>query len=344
MSEVGAAPRVRVHDGRSGPPDELDALGGSVIVQSGTGHTLRIVRVIGGPHKCFLSALITAIQEFVRQIYRRAAVASFAAAALFVDGARLPAQTPIVGDSIHAGKTLFTWRDAALAAGFTGLTFAMFPVDRSFAQRLQDSSNQASHFLKNASRGIEYFADPGSIIIGVSLYGVGRVAHWRDVADLGLHGFEAVAASGIITAVIKDVAGRARPNVSADTSSHDFGFGRGFNKGGGYKSFPSGHATAAFAAASVVTSESQRWWPNGIWFVAPAMYGGATLVGVSRMYNNAHWASDVVLGAAIGTFSGIKVVRYSHGHTDNVIDRWLLGVRAMPMPDGRVAVGWSTQR
>ena len=303
-----------------------------------------MVRGMQDAHTVVFSALITAVQEFVRQIFRRAGVLVFATAAIFVHGARSHAQTPIVGDSIHAGKTLFTWRDAALAAGFTGLTVAMFPVDRSFAQRLQDSSNQASHFLKNASRGIERFADPGSIIIGASLYGLGRVAHWRDVADLGLHGFEAVAYSGIITAVLKDVAGRARPTVSADTSSQDFGFGRGFNRGGGYKSFPSGHATAAFAAASVVTSESQRWWPNGIWVVAPAMYGGATLVGLSRMYNNAHWASDVVLGAAIGTFSGIKVVRYSHGHTDNVIDRWLLGVRAMPMPDGRVGVGWSAQR
>jgi membrane-associated phospholipid phosphatase len=254
------------------------------------------------------------------------------------------AQTPIVGDSIHASKTLFTWRDAALAGAFTGVTIAMFPADQSIAQRLQDSSTQASHFLKNASKGIQYFADPGSIFIGVGLYGIGRVIKQRDVADLGLHGTEAIAVSGLITMVIKDAAGRARPNVSADTSAHDFAFGRGLHKGGGYQSFPSGHATAAFAAASVVTSESQRWWPNGIWFVAPAMYGGATLVGMSRMYNNAHWASDVIVGAAIGTFSGIKVVRYSHGHTDNFIDRWLLGVRAMPAPDGRLALGWSVEQ
>src|SRR5947209_2763975 len=50
------------------------------------------------------------------------------------------AQTPMPGDSIHAAKTLFTWRDAALAAAFAGLTVAMFPADRSIAQHLQDSS------------------------------------------------------------------------------------------------------------------------------------------------------------------------------------------------------------
>src|SRR5690242_5982231 len=37
-------------------------------------------------------------------------------------------------------KTLFTRRDAALAGGFFALTIAMFPLDKSFASRLQDSS------------------------------------------------------------------------------------------------------------------------------------------------------------------------------------------------------------
>ena len=252
---------------------------------------------------------------------------------------RAESQTQISGDSIHAAKTVFTWRDGVLASGFAGLTVAMLPLDQSFARRLQDSSTQANHFFKNASKGIQYFADPGSIVIGVSMYGVGRVAHWRAAEDLGLHGTEAVALSGAFTAILKDVAGRARPYVSADTSPHDFGFGRG-TKGGGFQSFPSGHTSAAFAAASVVTSESQRWWPQGIWVVAPAMYGGATLVGLSRMYNNAHWASDVALGAAIGTFSGIKVVRYSHGHINNMIDRWLLGLEVVPTAAGP-GIGWS---
>jgi membrane-associated phospholipid phosphatase len=254
------------------------------------------------------------------------------------------AQTPMAGDSVHAAKTLFTWRDGVLAAGFAGLTIAMLPIDQHVAQRLQDPRNQANHFLKNASKDVQYVADPGSVVIGIGLYGVGRLAHWREVADLGLHGTEAVALSGVITALLKDAAGRARPYVSADTSAHDFGFGRGLRQGSAYQSFPSGHATAAFAAASVVTSESQRWWPGRTWLVAPLMYGGATLVALSRMYNNAHWASDVVLGAGIGTFSGIKVVRYTHGHTNNFIDRALLGARVAPLPGGRLAVAWTVTR
>ncbi len=112
---------------------------------------------------------------------------------------RAVAQTKVVGDSIHAAKTLFTWRDGVLAAGFVGLTIGMFPADRALAEHLQDSSTQANHFLKNASRDVQFIADPGSIFIGVGLYGVGRLAHWREVADLGLHGTEAVALSSAFT-------------------------------------------------------------------------------------------------------------------------------------------------
>ncbi|MEO7086243.1 MAG: phosphatase PAP2 family protein [Gemmatimonadaceae bacterium] len=253
------------------------------------------------------------------------------------------AQTPMQGDSVHASKTLFTYRDAALAGGFVALTFAMFPLDRSMARRLQDSSTQASHFFKTTSKDVQYIASPGAVVIGVGMYGVGRIAGWKDVEDLGLHGTEAVLLASAATTLLKGVAGRARPYQTGDTSAHDFKFGRGFGDAN-YQSFPSGHATAAFAAAAAVTSESQRWWPHKTWLVAPVMYGGATLVGLSRMYNNAHWASDVALGAAIGTFAGIKVERYSHGHSNNLIDRIFLGMRAGPTVDGGAQVGFSFDR
>lgn len=246
------------------------------------------------------------------------------------------AQTPMPHDSVHAAKTLFTYRDAALAAGFAGLTVAMFPIDKSVAGRLQNPNAQANRFFENASTDVRLLADPGGLIISLSMYGAGRVGHWKNVADFGLHATEAIAVAGITTTFLKGVAGRARPFVSIDTNPRDFHFGRGFTNGN-FQSFPSGHTTAAFALASTVTSESQRWWPHQTWIVAPTMYGAATLVGLSRMYNNKHWASDVALGAAIGTFAGIKVVRYNHGHPSNMIDRFFLGTTK----NGEVAIGLS---
>jgi hypothetical protein len=42
------------------------------------------------------------------------------------------------------------------------------------------------------------------------------------------------------------------------------------------------------------------------------------------MYNNQHWASDVMSGAAIGTIVGLKVVKYTHSHPGNHIDQSLI--------------------
>ena len=66
----------------------------------------------------------------------------------------------------------------------------------------------------------------------------------------------------------------------------------------------------------------------------------AALVGVSRMYHDQHWASDVVAGAAIGTFSGLKVVQYAYRNPRNRLDRWLLPLTLEPTSEGGVQVAW----
>jgi membrane-associated phospholipid phosphatase len=237
-------------------------------------------------------------------------------------------------------QPLFNGRDVIRAVGFAGLTVAMFPVDRSIAKRLTNERSKANRFLNGASKGVEVIADPGSIIIGTSLYVIGRVTDHPGIEDLGWHGTEAVLFGSSITWIVKGLAGRARPFATADTTAHDFKFGGGFGNAD-RQSFPSGHATAAFAAAAAVTSEAERGWPGHFWLVAPVMFGGASLVGVSRMYHDKHWASDVVLGAAVGTFSGLKVVRYAHSHPKNFLDRAILRSRAFPLPDGGHAFGFS---
>ncbi len=227
------------------------------------------------------------------------------------------------------GEQRFTTRDAWIAGGFAVATVAMFPLDRHLAHAVRDSSLLTNRFLSRASSGVERIADPGAIVIGASMYAVGRVTRHAALADIGWHGTEAVILSGAATTLLKGLFGRERPYASSDTNPRHFQLGRGFSSNR-YESFPSGHTTVAFAAASAVTSETRRWAPRSTWLVAPALYGGATLVGVSRMYHNAHWASDVVLGAAIGTFSGLKVVRYSHANPRNFIDRVMLPLSIAP--------------
>ena len=240
-------------------------------------------------------------------------------------------------DTQHVHKTLFTWRDAALAGGFAALTVAMFPVDRHIAGQLQNPNTQANRFFDNAATGVELITTPGAFIIGGGMYAVGRVAGNKMLTDIGWHGTESVLLASAVTGVLKGVLGRARPFVVNDTNPHDFKFAGGFTNSD-RQSFPSGHTTTAFAAAASVTSEMRRYYPGSVWYVAPVLYGGATMVGLSRMYHNKHWASDVVLGAAIGTFSGLKVVRYSHTHPDNKLDRFMLHTSLAAMPNGQLGL------
>jgi membrane-associated phospholipid phosphatase len=154
------------------------------------------------------------------------------------------------------------------------------------------------------------------------------------MAQVGLHTAEAVFIGDMITGSIKMVAGRKRPYLSPD-NPYNFRLLRGL-KGDSVRSFPSGHTTSAFAAAAAATAEAAYQWKAGKPFVGPVLYGLAGVVGVSRMYNNAHWASDVAVGAAIGTFVGWKVTRYAHDHPTNSVDNFFLG---RPKDDGSGTAG-----
>lgn len=113
----------------------------------------------------------------------------------------------------------------------------------------------------------------------------------KAVAEDGLT--SSLIAAGVITPILKATIGRERPSQSSDP----------FAVGNGGRSFPSGHATQAFAIASVIASHYESPW------VQVAAYGLAGLVGWSRMEHNAHYASDVLAGALIGTVVGRTVVR-----------------------------------
>ena len=69
--------------------------------------------------------------------------------------------------------------------------------------------------------------------------------------------------------------------------------------GGVYNSFPSGHTVTAFMGAEILRREYGEDYPA----IAIAGYVVAASVGLLRIYNNRHWASDVLAGAGIGILS-----------------------------------------
>ena len=85
---------------------------------------------------------------------------------------------------------------------------------------------------------------------------------------------DSIITSTVITEVLKRVVREKRPDSDARSS------------------FPSGHATAAFAAASMASH-----WHRG---QAPLWYLGATAIAVSRVRLHRHFWHDVIAGAIIG--------------------------------------------
>jgi membrane-associated phospholipid phosphatase len=114
--------------------------------------------------------------------------------------------------------------------------------------------------------------------------------------------------------IAKLLSGRMRPSVYNNGSEPTPRFLGPFSKVGKdangkklYSSFPSGHTTVVFAAATVFAKEYSTH-P----FIPIIAYSAATLVGISRVVENAHWTTDVVAGAALGYLCGRLVVNNYH--------------------------------
>ncbi|MCX7797544.1 MAG: phosphatase PAP2 family protein [Melioribacter sp.] len=109
--------------------------------------------------------------------------------------------------------------------------------------------------------------------------------------------FQSAFYSGLITQVIKISFGRARPFTN---------YGSNFYKpftlfNDDFHSLPSGHVTLAFSLSTILAKNSDSDVLKTIYYM-PAL-----LTAISRVYQDNHWTSDVILGATIGYFVGVWV-------------------------------------
>ena len=226
-----------------------------------------------------------------------------------------------------------------LAAGLGATAIAIAPFDVAITRKLRSSSLQSSTVWHDGAVIFDWYGAPGARAVGPLLAVAGSVARSSTLTDIGIHVSESYAASALVVYTLKGFAGRARPYTVSSESAYDFRFGRGFPHDEPYSSFPSGHSTGSFAFASSLTVEAARRWPSHKVLVGALAFSGAFLDGVSRVYRDTHWPSDVAAGALVGTISGIVVTRHQHAHPDNRLDALARRVLFAPTPDGRVSVG-----
>ncbi|QYJ67589.1 phosphatase PAP2 family protein [Flavobacterium litorale] len=98
-------------------------------------------------------------------------------------------------------------------------------------------------------------------------------------------------ATGFLQQVTKSATGRARPG-----SGYGKNHFRPFGADKAYRSFPSGHAVLTFTNAHVIAKQFKNIW------VKAGIYAVGIIPGASRIYADAHWASDVFLSWAMSYF------------------------------------------
>jgi membrane-associated phospholipid phosphatase len=199
-------------------------------------------------------------------------------------------------DFQHSVSTPFHWgqNDFLRLAAISGIGLLLYSFDQDIYDWVQKHRTPSS---KNASSVFSYFGN-GAVLLGVAgaLYAVGEINHqdaWRKTALLSV---ESLATASILVWGMKAVTGRARPQTGQ--SSHSF---HPFSLKSSFWSLPSGHAASAFAVAAMIAEQTDQV------AVDVFVYGAATLVGLSRIHDDKHWASDVFIGSAIGYFVAKKI-------------------------------------
>jgi membrane-associated phospholipid phosphatase len=183
---------------------------------------------------------------------------------------------------------------AGVAGGLAGLTF----VDEDIQRAVQRNRNETVDSVFNA---IEPFGAEYSFGVVGAFYVSGLLLHDERAKAVGLDGLtSSLIASGIIAFPTKYVVGRYRPPAERGAGAY-----QPFSNN---HSFPSGHATQAFAVASVIAEHYDSIW------IKVGSYTLASMVGFSRINKNSHWTSDVAAGAVIGTFVGHEVVTFNERH------------------------------
>ncbi|NTU96911.1 MAG: phosphatase PAP2 family protein [Chlorobiaceae bacterium] len=184
------------------------------------------------------------------------------------------------------------WLTVAAIAGATATSVLFLDEPaRDFAR------NRHTPFLDSVMPAGDYYGRLRTGYgIGSLIYLGGILAGADDVRLTGRAVIEAHTFALMITGVLKATAGRSRP--FRDEGNMRFSM---FTQDNASWSFPSGHAASSFAVSSALGSRIRRPWASA------GLYALSALTCMQRIYDDRHWLSDTIVGAAIGTAVGLAV-------------------------------------
>lgn len=157
------------------------------------------------------------------------------------------------------------------------------------------SDNEAQHYFskqgENAPGVLQefgwYFGSPQNFfMVSAGVYGFGLITKNEKVRYTGVLILSSAVASGLFQTITKTAVGRARPNEGAHNSF------KPFSSEPGYHSFPSGHSILSFSMAHAIAKQFNNFW------VKAGIYTLGSIAPISRLWENAHWISDIGIGMA----------------------------------------------
>src|SRR6476620_1502831 len=207
--------------------------------------------------------------------------------------------------------SLKDWRTVGAVAIVGGDLFLVDEPVQQYTLRLRDSSVT----VRNVSKYVTRFGGSYEAYILAGLGAYGFIFKNEKIKTTTLLATQAYITGAVMESFLKLLSGRQRPYyynpraIEAEPKFHGplSSYGKDVNGNKINSSFPSGHTTVAFAAATVFAME-YRDRP----LIPIISYTAASLIGLSRITENKHWASDVFAGAALGFFTGKLVVNNYH--------------------------------
>lgn len=185
-----------------------------------------------------------------------------------------------------------------------GGTLAAVAASHTLDGRVRDHFGGKSPVLNGKDAHSTRDAEPAAALVA-GTFGVALLMNSPDGRNEAYRMLEAAALSGVTAEALKFAAGRSRPNETLRVND--------WRSGG--SSFPSLHATAAFAIGTVLAesgSDDYRWTRRLLG------YGVASFTAYERLHGNVHWLSDVVAGSAIGLYTGAFVMNRQFLRNDHV--------------------------
>jgi membrane-associated phospholipid phosphatase len=204
------------------------------------------------------------------------------------------------------------WLITGASIGVTAILLSLDHDIDSWATKQKQEHN----WIKVSSPVITEFGNRYGIGLVVAVGSVSAILNKEKGVQTSLLATQAMITSGAWVRLIKLLTGRERPK-GAYIYSHDeagrwygpfaeFNHKLAHNKSiFAFDAFPSGHTAVAFSIATVFASEY-----NDTWVVPAFCYSAATAVGVTRLIEHEHWASDVFVGGLFGYICGKQVVNH----------------------------------